>query len=415
MSVLEQPNTDDGYELVPLSEVEQNEFEQNALDNVITALGADSVTDILLKVYRLNDITNKEEWCFDCDPEALPLENRLLTVYGGGEFAVRVMTPTPEGRKSLKRKIKISIAKPVEKEKPELDKSGDDLKTVVSSMMEAMQANQVNMMQMFRESQLESQNKTQELLITVLTNKKDGGEKPPTMMEMLTFLKTMEGDKKDPMDVFSEMIKMNRTIKEEMSDEKPAQEGSFGQLMEGANKLMDLANNAPPKETPQLTRPNIKPPPLPGKQLETPQEPTDMNKLLQMKLRHNLNLLNDKAIANSNPALWADVTVDEIPEQYYPQLISALGENDEQGFMNLMSINPVIESNKEWFIQFISEIRMVFIEPEKPGDNDDTDTDLTDDTDSGDDTEHTDLSPELETDADKDKQSSESTTDKDNP
>ncbi len=391
MSVLDQPSDDNGYELVPLSEVEQNEFEQNALDNVITALGADSVTDILLKVYHLNDITNKEEWCFDCDPEALPLENRLLSVYGGGEFAVRVMTPTPEGRKSLKRKIKISIAKPVEKDKQEIDNSGDNLKNVMSSMMEVMSKNQTNMMQMFRESQLESQNKTQELLITVLGNK-DNQPVQPTLLETMAALKALTPDTKDPLVVFGEMMKMNREIKEEMTPETPPAEGSFGQLMEGANKLMDMASNAPkapPQMAPQQVhqqQPTLKPP----EQLEKEQQ--DMNALMKMKLKSSLNMLNEKAKTDSNPALWADVTIEEVPEQYYQQLMDALGENDEQGFINLMSINPVIEPNKEWFIAFIGEIRAAFVESKEP----DLETDLTGDTVLGDDIENK-PSPEIET------------------
>ena len=38
MTVLDQPAHEEGYELIPVSEIEQRETEQNALENVIASL-----------------------------------------------------------------------------------------------------------------------------------------------------------------------------------------------------------------------------------------------------------------------------------------------------------------------------------------------------------------------------------------
>ncbi len=410
MSLIEQPIDEPNTEIIYVDETESDKFANNSLDSVISELGGDSLDDILLKIYRINKVTKKEEFCFNSCPEELPLEPRLVSEYGSGEFTVRVMVPNEQGRKSLKRRLNISIAERLNSYVEPVRNDSGDIKEIMSGMMEAMSQNQTNMMQMFKESQLESQNKTQELLISVLSNKSD--DKQPTLLETMAALKALTPDTKDPMEVFGQMLTMNREIKAEMTPETPPAEGSFGQLMEGANKLMDMASNAPkapPQQAQQRTAENQQRPAIQSPEQQE-KEQTDMNTLMRMRLKSNLNMLNEKAKAGSNSALWADVTIDEVPEQYYPQLIAALGDSDEQGFINLMSINPVIEPNKDWFISFIGEIRAAFVESKEPEIEPETEPDLTDDTVLGDDSENKDISisePEIDTTDNVDTQESE--------
>jgi len=386
MSTINQPAT---FDIVDYEEGEQQETE---LNGVLSELGVDNMEDILLKVYRTNEL-GKDAQCFDCTPDAINgIEDRLRTAYGKGDYKIKVFAPTPQGRKAVKRVIKLSLEAP---EKPEVkpEEKSEDLKDVVSSMMVSMQQQQQNMMQMFRESQLESQNKTQELLITVLS-KKDDGEKPPSLLETIQVLKSLEGDKKDPMETVLSMLNINREIKAELEQDKPAADGTMGQLMQGVNSLIELAKHAPEKQPAQNTQQ------LPDKSLENntqqspqpqPENQEQMNILVKQKLKSHLSVLNEKAKQGKNPALWADLTIDEIPEQFYPQLIAALGENDEEGFNTLLSINPIVAESKAWFMEFLFEVREAFTE--KPEDEETEETDnghengehLTKDTDSVDD------------------------------
>lgn len=376
-TTMAQPAENGTFEIIDVPENEQDE----SLNAVLGELGVDSLDDIMLKIYRTNDM-GKDAHIFDTLPDAVNgIEDRLRSSYGEGDYKIKIFTPTPSGGKSVKKVIKLSIAVPLEKEEPVTEEKGEDIKDVVAAMMLAMQTQSKDMMQMFREAQLESQNKTQELLITVLS-KKDDGEKPPNLLETIQTLKALEGDKKDPMDVFSQMLTMNRQIKEEMADDKPQDDSMLGTLTNGLNSLVTLATNAPAQPTVPQGAPAVKPMPIPVTNVPVQpgtkpdiqtgapaiqQQPTgtEMNPLIKMKLKPELLNLVEKAKQGKNVAVYADLMIEEIPEQFYPQLLQALGADDDEALATLGSIEPTVLQHAEWFKGLCAEIRAAFSEAEE--------------------------------------------------
>ncbi len=349
MTLLNAPDTIDGYEIL------EEDKEEMALESVFSELGVDVSDDILLKVYK-SDL-GKDAHCFDCLPEGINgIEERLRIEYGKGDYKVKIMTPTPQGRKALKKTVKLSINTPLEKEEVIIDTSNDDFKSVINMMMES----QNKMMAMFRESQLETQIKNQELMLSVLSK---NDKEQPTLLETMALLKQMQPDQKDPMETVLSMLNINREIKKELKEDSPEPEGSMGQLINGFNTLVEAAKNNGNQPQPQ-------PQPHPCAKDQ------DMNFLIKNKLKNHLKLLCIKASENKNTGLWADLTVDEIPNQFYPELINILGTDNETAFNAFAQINPDINGFKPWFMQLISEIRLCF---ESDDTNNETNDNLTND------------------------------------
>ncbi len=324
---------------------EKNKRKESELSSVLDELGCDSSDDILMKVYRVDELTNKEDWCFDCRPDALPLEPRLLDAYGGGHFTILVMTPTPQGRKSLFRKAHIRIVKI----KKETQGEKQNFEAVMTGMIKAMQESQSAMMNAFRESQLEAQIKTQELLLNIMAEK-TGQNNTPTLIEQLTLLKNLMPEPPDAMAMLNSMMDMHSKVKNEFVDE-PAPEGSLASMTNALGSLVDLAKNAP---APQKKS---------DEKISTNKESVPVNILIQHRLVSHIRLLISKAIANKNPALWAELTVDEIPEQYHAQLLDFVGKDNEAGMANLIKLEPEAGKQKAWFLSLLSEIRDIFLNP----------------------------------------------------
>ncbi len=397
MALIQQPITDTGFELV---EFDEEQEKNSQLTSVLEALGVEP-DEILLKVYRVNEM-GKDAQIFDCPADAIEgMEERLRKSYGKGDYKIKIFAPTDSGGKAVRKVIKMSIDTPIEPDTTEPAKT-DDISGVITSMMQAMQTQSTSMMNTFRESQLESQNKTQELIIAMMSNK-SSDEKKPSFIEQLAALKAImpEPEKqKDPMDSILAMLKVTEKVKESVSPEPAPSEGSMGQLLNMGSQLIEAAKNSPAKPIHQqpLTRPNIDPktglavqPQIIEKESKQQPEQQDMNFIVKHQLKNHLQMLCTKAADGRAPALWADLTIDEIPEKFYPQLIVVLGDNDTDGYTSMVEINPAIAQHEAWFMEFIAEIRAAFADD---GSDDNVAGDgesLTIDSESGDDNANIDL------------------------
>lgn len=347
---------DDGavYEIID-SDGEDNE----SLNGILGELGLDGVDDIMLKVYRV-DAMGKDAHIFDCLPDALNgIEDRLRDSYGKGDYKIKVFTPTPKGGKSVKKTVKMAIEVPLnnnEVEKP-LDNSGD-LKSVVSDMMAAMQNSQKEMFSMMQNNSLVMANKNQEMIIAILSNKKD--DKPEVgIVEQLALLKQIIPEPTNPMDMLNSMMDMHKSVKDEFSGSN--ENSVMGELTQGLNSLVSLAANAPQKnaEPAPQTTPSV------GEIKQNPGQPesgSDMNPIIKHKLNRHLAFLIEKAKQGKDPELWVEVTLDEVPDNYYPLLVDNLGANDDEAFLNMAKINPDIVNFKPWFIDFCRIMRDAFSE-----------------------------------------------------
>ncbi len=352
MTILKQNSNGVGYEIVE-NDGEEPVEREDLLSGVLDELGIDGSGDVLLKVYHVNEY-GKDAHCFDCTPDGLNgIEDRLRAAYGKGDYKIKIFTPTPQGRKSCKSTVKLSLEVPNEEHvAKEINNDGTNIRDMMNTMLAATQANTTNMLQMFRESQLESQNKTQELLISVLTNKKDDS---PSIVEQLALLKQLMPEQPDAMVMLNSMMDMHSKVKEEFNDDAPPS-GSLESMTNALGSLVELAKESKIPSDQSIAETGSK----------NKQEPEqDMNILIKMKLRKHISMLCTKAKENKNPSLWAELTVDEIPEEYNDKLFEMIGKNNESGMKNLFLLSPETAQYEEWFCEFLNTIRDMYIIDEK--------------------------------------------------
>jgi len=335
-------NEEEQYEIVDDVELEKNK----SLENVMGELGVDYSDDILLKVFKSE--MGKDYHCFDMLPEGINgIEERLRSEHGKGDYKIKIFTPTPQGRKSIKKTVKLSITVPISNIENNVNKDDSkDIKSVINLMM----TGQIEMMNSFRESQLENQVKTQELMLSILSN--NNNKDTPSLLETMSLLKQLQPVQKDPMETVLSMMNINREIKKELTDDISKPEGSMSQLISGFNTLIEASKIRSFEENNK----NIKEKVVNYEENEI-NENENMNLILKKQLYNHLSMLCIKAEQKKNPRLWAEITIDEIPIIYHTKIEDLLSNNDDNAYKLMSDIQPKIINYKSWFYEFIAELR----------------------------------------------------------
>jgi hypothetical protein len=342
-----QPLPDEDLDLDELDEDDDlldddaEESHERDLAGVIAALGGEVGTDVLLKIYRKDSKTNKREWVVDAKPEDMPLEPMLQAEFGGGLYEVDVYSPTPGGSKSKKRTVGLPIA--TRREVP------------------AAAVPQFNMAEMFKQL-AESQAKSVEQIAGLLTLKMEnmvlkagGGAQPMGVEEMLKlFALFKELSPSQKSGGLSDMVRELAAMREVMPDLFGSNNGMTG--WDAALKAMDkLAGAVTANGRPAAL------PPAAGGAVDTNIEQEEGTDVFNFMLRQKLEQLCARAAAGGNPAVYAQVVLDELPEKYDGILLEVLGENNDQAADNLIAICATVEHYRPWFIQFCQVIRAAFL------------------------------------------------------
>ncbi len=329
--------------LIDVIDVEESEQEK-ALDSVLGELGVENINDIMLKVYRVDNL-GKDAHCFDCLPDAINgIEEQLKKSYGEGDYKIKVFAPISTGGKAVKKVIKLSVALPIQKEEPEKSDSSPDLTGLIMSI----QNSNTQMITAMREMQMEQTNKNQEMMINILTSKKD----EPSLIEQLTLLKSLIPEPPKPVDPLESVLKMMEVQAEVKSMVEPQEKSELGLMAESLSNIVNAAVNAPNKKPEQNLKQNTE---------EKPENKGEnMNFIIKQQISKHLELLCQKASQDKPVDLWVDMTISEVPENYHGHLINALGADDDEAFKTLVSINHNVGNYKDWFMAFVIEMRSAF-------------------------------------------------------
>jgi len=342
LSQAQEPETD---------EPETDEPDEAAIRRVLADLGADGI-DINITVYRVDPKTRKNEYIAACTPDEFSLEG-LRDDWGGGEY--RIYGRNANGAFLINRTVR--IAPPIKK--PALNDMGQfDLMSVVTRLGE-MQTQQMND---FKSTMLELMLKNNQPVagdpVTMMTAmmgamvqmKKLTGEAASqsdnfeTLMKGIELGKDLGGSDGDTgmFDVFKEFIKQTG--------------GPLAKLAaaEKISKLRQPARNQAPAIAPAAS---AKTPAATGPLVDDPPkgEPEKMNFIFKKVMQKQINGLLSRAAANSDPGLYAEMILDQLPDDYVDKFADFIFSDDVMEEMT--KLVPDVNKHLGWFIDLRDELR----------------------------------------------------------
>lgn len=306
------------------------------LDSIFQEFGGDE-NDTIFKIHVKRVMKNKGELehCFSCLASELPVIDRIKNDFGAGAYEIWIY----KDGKILKRP-KLNIAKQIEKENTSTNDS--NINSIISTILQ---------------SQKEQNEKFENLVVTISNNNNQPVFDPMSMMSSMVGMMAQMKDFINPQngnDKFSEMIEVIKIVKEIGGDNEGSGRNftdgmvdlakAFGPgLIEVTSKLSDRAseNNQSIQKAPV----NMQEQPI------NKENTSDAEEQRMQMFKMQLGMLVHKASTGSDPALYADLVLDSIPEEKIREFIS---HPDVIGY--LMSINPDVGNYKEWFTNLMGEI-----------------------------------------------------------
>ena len=322
------------------------------LSSITSELGADKLdVKFTVKVYRV--VENKAElaWLFDCTPAELPILQKLRDEYQGGRFECRVYR-----NNRIYKRVKVVVEAPL---KPKDEPRKSDIAEILAavSAQQDRQFNQLKetMMQIVgkpttpQPSQIEMMTGMMALMMSMKNfvsppaQESFGAEK---MMDLL--LKGMEigresggGGETGLMDIAKELIKSPLL-------------GSLAQA--ATNPVPQLPRPVTVNKIPIAVNKSSVPLPLPqGENMHNP------------IIVHNLKKLIEKAEKDSDPVLYAEFILDNVPQSMVEQYIAR-----EDLIDYLSSIDSRVNNHKEWFTELRDHIIGVLTTPDETEETDST-------------------------------------------
>ena len=333
----------------------QNDVDDQ-INSIFSEVGADkNEVNYHFQVWRVLKDQAEMAFLFKGTPAELPIMERLRDEYDGGKFHIQIY----RNKKRYKR-LQVNVEVPKKVAVAALVKN--DLAEVFKEMGRQQQEN----FNMLKDTVLQmvgkpstsapSQIETMTLMIGLMKSMKDFASPqipqapafdPEKMFDM--FLKGMEmgresggGGETGLMDIAKELIK------------SPL----LGQLAHAATTTQQLPPNmrlAKPAAV-ALTDNPVK---EPVRSTPNPQAPKGDN-VNNPVLKHYLNMLIQKAEKDSDPVLYAEFILDNVPQSMVEENIMR-----EDLIEYLSSIDSRVSSHKEWFMELSDHIISVLTSPDE--------------------------------------------------
>lgn len=330
-------------------------FEDDDIDlqDMIEQLGGESGADALLKVYKV-DARKKPYFIEDYYPADLPLEQTLRDSWGGGEYQVKIFMPTPSGSKSLRKIQKLYIAErakePDDKRPPPAPAAPVDLLAEMRSMIADMQRSNTEILMKFMELQAQGKNSSPvaEIIQAVAA------------VKSMTEVKGQDS----PLQLVRDMLDLKREVQE--LAEPPAPTDLNGTLMHGLNTLIELAREQ---------RQHAQPAPAPT---VSPSQQPQVNNMGLIKMREHIISLCQQAARDRLPQTYAEVTLDQTPDEALPQLREFVGADNAAPLATMIKYVPEVATYRDWFGEFLDCLRGELTEgaaDDKSASNDDHNAD----------------------------------------
>lgn len=312
--------------------------EDLALMSLLQELGA-SDADAKVSVYRVQPGTRKVVYVQSYLPEEFSLD-RLQVDLGAGDYRVQVRSGT-----RLRANKLISVDDAPGKA-PEIvasitPQSGNDAISKLAEMMAQgfSQLGQI-MAQTAQRPQIDPESMRRGMMQDMLMMKQlfdrpapeNGADKAIEMlMKGMELAKEINPSDREsgPMDVVMEALK------------------SFA-------PTLAAAANQPAPVQPAYSPVPFNPPPETAPQMESP----DMNvkeMAARQMLRPHVNFLLKQAIAKKDPALYADLIIDQAPDELLKTVIT---QTDDEVLRFLTRVNHAVQEHGEWFTALLKEMRL---------------------------------------------------------
>lgn len=286
-----------------------------------------------IKVYRVELKTGKSSWLFNCQPEELPIMEKLRDSYGTGIYQVRVYK-----NQKLNRRFNYQIEAPKIVERQQ--NNNNDIASILKSITENNQKQFDQMRQLMLEIAATKQ-------ATVLPQQAfNPMEMMMGMVSMMTQLKTLMPVASSGGDNVNLVLKGMEIMKDFQGG------GSETTLMDVVRDLIKspmlekviettTANPNPPKvrkpSQPQISLPQTT---QTTQTTQTKQEGEQVNPII----KGYINTLVKKAATGSDPELYAEFILDNVPEKLIRENIL---RDDLMEF--IIGINPEAANYPDWF------------------------------------------------------------------
>jgi len=281
------------------------------------------------------------EHCFSCVPSELPIIDRIKETYGAGSYEIWVYK---DGK--IFKRPKLNIAKEIKlHERPQINTN--DINSVIQSMLQSQQdqmAEFKNMMfMMMQKNNVPAPDPTSTM-----------GSMMGVMMQMKDFMGGGDSGK-GKMDDILQAVKLVREIGGGDDGGRNFMDGMVDLAKSFGPSIIEMSSNLAKNPAP-VSRETI--PQNPTGQIESkPQEEDPRMNMFKMQL----DMLVQKASINSDPALYADLVVDNIPQD---QLIQFINRTDIIEY--LISIHPGVGEHRIWFGHLVGEIKSCISAEDEP-------------------------------------------------
>lgn len=304
------------------------------------------VSNSRVVVYRANR-NQKQAYMFTCTPDQFSLDD-LREKYNGGEFRLYV---SKDGRPF--KNILVNV-------EPKQVNAGEPAAPGMADVVIAMREGFAQQAELMREALLAREPAASPLgnmnlaeLITAIGTLTKNNAPPPAPAPSSDTAITM----------LLKGIELARELRETSGGEgEPSLMGLFRDLIKSpmtAQALQAMAAQAATQPQPVVparpVAPRIAPPvqpqpaPAPAPAVAQPTQGEPVNPML----KHYLGVLVKKAEEGADPALYADVALDNVPEETLRFLI----DRPPTAVDALIADHPPIANHREWFNGFVASIR----------------------------------------------------------
>jgi len=312
--------------------------------------------DISLTVSRRLKNGRKTAFLFEIDEyEDLPtLMSTLRDEYDGGEFLI-------EGRRqngSWALKQAINVERPKKQEKEIHHNGQQDIAALIMAMNESaknqadlMREQMFTMQQTMMNAQLESAKSQSEMLLRMMEmqNNKKESNSINDVVQTLTLLKSLEGEKTDPMEMLIKGMEMGRELGSGSGDENILQT-ALKTLGGPLVKMAEQMQHSQPHSAPQMmSQPQPQPqlqPQSQSQQLAAPKtsqtEASEMQQFLPV-----FNKIIEAAAINAPVEPVVDYAIENLPDSILAAYII-----DDNMYGQLYAYQPMLTSYKPWLDKF---------------------------------------------------------------
>lgn len=297
------------------------ETDDQALLRVLGSLGNDDEAMVL--IYRQGQKYEDQTYIDECPPSEFRLSMLQEEPYNGGTFRIHVRAAGKAGFLA-NRKIKVQP-----KAQKVLPSGPDPIVTALAKMQEQQQLFMKEMAAMMQRPAGVQQS-------------------PMDLLMQLKMLKELTGPAVAPSPAMDQIAMMKQVFN--MAKEMSELSGGGGEvdpIMRGLEKFAlpflstMQAHNAQQQQVMQPAAPAAPPPPPPAAPTQTEPAEEDEN---MMMLRYYIGQLIAKAAGGSDPGIYADLILDNAPDELIEQYILP-----EDWQARLVKIEPAVAQHAAWF------------------------------------------------------------------